>query len=115
MKEKIEIPLSRMKITLHLVGSVFFVVLGIMFTIKPEAFISMIFRNLEIIRFAGVLSVVFFGLCLVFIAKKLFSHKAGLIIDQYGITENTNATSVGLIEWEDITGIERIEIFSKKN
>jgi hypothetical protein len=37
-----------------------------------------------------------------------------LTIDENGITDNTNATSIGLIEWDDITGIDRVEIASSK-
>ena len=36
------------------------------------------------------------------------------LVDEKGITDNTNATSVGLIEWDDITGIDRLEIASSK-
>jgi hypothetical protein len=35
-----------------------------------------------------------------------------LRIDEKGITDHTNATSVGLIEWQDITGIQRLTIAS---
>ncbi|MEO0338198.1 MAG: STM3941 family protein, partial [Bacteroidota bacterium] len=45
---------------------------------------------------------------------KMFDKKPGLIIDENGITDNTNGTSIGLIEWNDIAEIERLEIaFSK--
>jgi hypothetical protein len=34
----------------------------------------------------------------------------GLIISERGIEDNSNATSVGLIEWGDIEGIESMEV-----
>lgn len=60
--------------------------------------------------FIGLIGVLFFGLCVFFILKKIFSRKIGLIINEKGIIDNSNATSVGLIEWKDITEIETIQI-----
>ena len=45
---------------------------------------------------------------------KLFDKKAGLIIDSHGITDNTNASSIGLIEWNDINNIRIMQIMSSK-
>lgn len=65
-------------------------------------------KNLVFIgSLAGLL---LFGLCVVFIAKKIFSGKPGLTINDNGIIDNSNATSIGLIEWNDITGIETIQV-----
>lgn len=114
MNDKIIIPLSKKKATIALVGSVLFVVAGYLMTINPENFISPICRSPEIIRVTGIVGVAFFGLCLIFIARKLFDNKPGLIIDEYGITDNTNATSVGLVEWGDITGIVTKKVMSNK-
>lgn len=114
MTDKIEIPLSKTKILLLLIGATVFVVLGTLFIMNPGQFKSPIFRNPETIRIAGIAAVAFFGLCLVFIARKLFDNKVGLTIDQNGLTDNSNATSVGLIEWDDITGIGTVQVASTK-
>ena len=114
MTDKIEIPLSKTKILLLLIGVTVFVVLGTLFIMNPEQFKSPIFRNPETIRIAGIAAVAFFGLCLVFIARKLFDNKVGLTIDQNGITDNSNATSVGLIEWADIIDIRTVQVASTK-
>lgn len=114
MGDKIEIPLSKIKIALLLIGAVIFVVLGVFFILRPEQFASVRFRNAELIRWAGVAATAFFGFCSVFIARKLFDTKAGLIIDWQGITDNSNGTSVGLIEWDDITGIETFQVVSTR-
>lgn len=114
MEERIEIQLSKTKILLLLIGATVFVVLGIHFIINPEQFKSTIFRNIEIIRIVGIASVAFFGLCLVFITKKLFDKKVGLTIDQNGITDNSNRANLGIIEWTDITGIGTIQVASTK-
>ena len=114
MNEKTEIQLSKTKILLLLIGAIAFVALGVLFAISPDEFQSTLFRNPGIIRAIGIASVAFFGLCLIFISKKLFDNKAGLIIDQNGITDNSNATSIGLIEWDDITNVETVQIASTK-
>lgn len=114
MTDKIEIQLSKTKILLLLIGATVFVVLGTLFIMNPEQFKSPIFRNPETIRIAGIAAVAFFGLYLVFIVKKLFDNKIGLTIDQNGITDNSNATSVGLIEWDDITDIGTVQVASTK-
>ena len=114
MSSNIEIKLSKKKIFLLFIASVFFVIFGFLGAIKPEDFVSTIFRNPEIIRISGILGVCFFGIGIIFIARKLFDNKPGLIIDHYGITNNTNAMNMGLIEWEDITGIEKKQVMSTK-
>lgn len=66
------------------------------------------------IQVIGVLATTFFGLAAVYGIVKLFDKKAGLIVDENGITDNTNATSVGLILWEDIVGIEKMTESSQR-
>ena len=62
----------------------------------------------------GILSIVFFGAIGIFGVKKMFDKKIGLKIDSHGITDNSNASSVGLIEWNDITGIRVEQVMSTK-
>lgn len=111
---KTEISLNKTKILGLLFGAIVFMALGVLFINEPETFVSPIMRNPEIIRISGISSVVFFGLCFVVIARKLFDNKPGLIIDQYGITNNTNATDIGLIEWADIIEVEKKHVMSNK-
>jgi hypothetical protein len=114
MIDDIKIPLSKNKIILLFLGALIFVFLGVWFAINPERFITRIFRNPDLIRIAGIVSIAFFGICSVFIFKKLFDKKYGLIIDKMGITDNSNATSIGLVKWEDIIGIRVLEVVSQK-
>jgi hypothetical protein len=114
MENKIEIQLSKIKIFILFLIAVIFVILGTLVLINPEQFVSRLFRNPGTLRIFGFLTVVFFGMCLIFLFKKLFDSKTGLIIDESGITDNSNSTSVGLIEWLDITGIRTIQIASTK-
>jgi hypothetical protein len=111
---KIEIPLSKKKISLLLIGAIVFVILGTLFLITPDTFISPIFRNPQAIRIAGIAGILFFGAVGVYVFRKLFDKTIGLTIDENGITDNTNATSVGLIDWTDIMEIKTEQVMSTK-
>ena len=107
MSSKIQIPLSKRKNILMLLGTTLFTILGCIFIMRPEIFISIRHSNELMIQVIGVLATTFFGLAAVYGIVKLFDKKAGLIVDENGITDNTNATSAGLILWEDIISIEK--------
>ena len=111
---KIEIPLSKTKILLGVIGSIAFVILGTIFLITPDTFITPILRNEQTIMIVGVAAVVFFGAVGVYTFKKLFDKTIGLTIDEKGITDNSNASSVGLIGWDEIVQIRTEEIMSNK-
>ncbi len=111
---KIEIPLSKTKILLGVIGSIAFVILGTIFLITPDTFITPILRNEQTIMIVGVAAVVFFGAVGVYTFKKLFDKTIGLTIDEKGITDNSNASSVGLIVWDEIVQIRTEEIMSNK-
>ena len=108
MKEKIEIQLSKNKLLLGVVGSLLFVIVGIWLFLNTDIFQEhpfRLFRNPMVVKGVGILGFLFFGATGLFSFKKLFDKKAGLIIDSNGITDNSNASSIGLIEWNDITDI----------
>lgn len=110
MKESIEIPLSKTKITLYFIGALIFVLLGIVFAYEPSTFVSFRYPNPTFIRIGGIASFVFFGTCLVFITRKLFDSNIGLRISEEGIWDNSNSFGLGLIDWNDITGFRTINI-----
>ena len=116
MNNKIEIPLSKKKIILLLLAAIAFVAGGIWIATNPERFIPNIFRitNSEIIRIGGIVGILFFGAAGIYGIKKLFDKKVGLIIDSNGITDNSNASSIGLIEWNDISDIRTKQVMSTK-
>lgn len=111
MIEKTEIQLSKTKLLLMLLGSAAFVCLGIFFMLNPGEIRP---NKQTFIQIVGMASVLFFGLCLIFIARKMFDQKIGLMIDENGITDNSSGTSVGLIEWGDINEIASAQIASTK-
>ena len=73
-----------------------------------------LYLNSETIQIIGIVGIVFFGAIGIYGIRKLFDKKAGLIIDKNGITDNSNATSIGLIEWNDILRIRTKEVMSTK-
>jgi len=111
---KIEIPLSRTKILLLLLGSIGFVAIGTLFIISPDTFLTTRMSSEGLIRTIGIISVLFFGATSIIGVKKLFGNSVGLTIDENGITDNTNGSSIGLIKWSDITQIKTEQVASTK-
>jgi len=111
--EEIQIRFRKIKIIFTIIGSLLFVLIGVWFLISfTELQISF---SLVLIKIAGVVSVLFFGTTMFYGIKKYFDKKPGLIINKHGIIDNSNGTSVGLIEWNDITKIRIIEIMRTKS
>jgi hypothetical protein len=109
--KKIEIQLSKTKIILLFLGGLLFLVLGILFTINSENYVSPT-RSIEFIKIVGVTTIVFTIMSLIYALVKLFDNKLGLIIDANGITDNSSGISVGLIFWEDIVSISTTNVKS---
>ena len=111
---KVEIPLSKTKLTLTILGAFSFVLFGTLFIINPDKFVSPFLQNPEIVKIVGIIGVSLFSTLGIYGIKKLFDKKFGLTVDENGITDNTNASSVGLIKWNDITEIKAEQIMSTK-
>lgn len=67
-----------------------------------------------IIKIVAISGIILFGITGMFGFKKLFDKKAGLIINESGIYDNTSGVSVGLIEWNDIIEIKMQQIMTTK-
>lgn len=106
----IQIPLSKTKIVLLTIGSLVLVCLGIWFILGFATLQNRISPLL--IRLIGVVAVLFFGGTFAFSIHKYFDSGPGLIINQNGIIDNTSGVSIGLIDWESITGIRSKQIMS---
>ncbi|GAB6009420.1 STM3941 family protein [Dysgonomonas reticulitermitis] len=102
--DKIEIPISRRKSILILLGAIMFVVVGIWFAFYPPP--NPFRLNPVFIQILGVVSVLFFGVCGVACAKTLITKRIGLTIDSSGILCNSGGAAVGFVPWEDIIDIE---------
>ncbi len=105
---KIEIPLSKTKLVLAICGSILFVILGAyLFTTLAAEQTRF---DPVLVKGVGIAGMLFFGAAGIYGATKMFDKNIGLTIDENGIIDNTNASSIGLIKWADITEIEAIEI-----
>lgn len=109
---KIEIPLSKTKLLLGIGGSVLFVVLGLYFVTTMAD--QQTRYNQTMVKGIGIASILFFGATGIYGIKKMFDKTIGLTIDENGIFDNTNASSVGLIKWEDIAAIKTRKVASTK-
>lgn len=120
MNNRIEIQLSSKKISLLLIGALLFIIGGTWMVFDPGdgGYYFIIGRSFyltpEMIQTIGVIGIVFFGIIIIYGIRKLFEKKVGLIIDSKGITDNSNASSIGLIEWNDIKKIRTEQIMSTK-
>ena len=117
MNTKIEIPLSKNKITGITISSFVFVIAGIWLFINANDFQNhplIFFRNPIVVKIMGIAGTLFFTATGIFGIKKLFDKKPGLIIDQNGITNNSNTTGIGLIKWQDILEIKTSQVMTTK-
>ncbi len=106
MNTKIEIPLSKTKSALPILFLLILGISGLFAFLWPELFTKA--SKYESTRMLGIANVaISLGLMIPF-TRKLFTKKAGLIIDKDGITDNSNGTYTGLIEWNDITGVKTV-------
>jgi hypothetical protein len=122
LNNRIEIPLSKTKIILLSIGSIVFsgVCIGMALNhgnarrLFSPLFKRFIYLEPETIQIIGIIGIIFFGIAGIYVLKKLFDKKIGLIIDSNGITDNSNASSIGLIEWNDILDIRTEQVMSTK-
>ena len=112
--ESIEIPLSKKKLVLTLVGAIGFVAIGCWFLIAPPQISNPVIGNPTTIFITGLASVIFFGLVAIVVIRKLPDNKAGLIINEKGIIDNSSGVSAGLVAWSDIEEIKVFQIMSQK-
>ena len=111
MSSKIEIPLSKTKAALPIIFLLVLGVLGVFAFLSPELFVSKVskYNSPDSIRAIGIADAgISLVLAIVFI-RNFFTKKMGLIIDKDGITDISNATYPGLIDWNDITGIKKVK------
>jgi hypothetical protein len=114
---KIEIPLSKTKLLFGIGVSILFMGLAICLFINAYNFQDISFplpRNPIVIKGIGILGILFCGAAGIYGIKKMFDNNVGLMIDDNGIIDNTNATSIGLIRWANITEIKTEQVMSTK-
>ena len=111
---QIEIALNKRKLTMLLTGSIAFVAIGLWFVLSQPKISNTFFGNPALIIIAGIVSILFFGFCAFFIFRKLQDDKAGLIINETGITDNASGVPAGHIPWKDIKEIKTVQVLTEK-
>jgi len=109
--QTIEIPLSKTKIILVILGCATFVILSIWIWTIAESQMRYSPLRLQIV---SILGITFFGLGLIFGPRKLFDKRPGLIIDDKGIQDNTGVSTGRFISWTNIKGFEIVKIKSTR-
>ena len=112
--EQIEIPLSKKKMVLTLLGAIGFIVIGLWFIINPPKISNPIFGNPTVIFISGLASILFFGLVAITISRKFSDKTPGLIINRQGVTDNSSGVSAGIIPWTDIQEIRVSQVMNQK-
>ena len=112
--ERIEIGKSKIKIFIMLLICAVMAYVSFCLFENAEHYTSYIFRNTIFIKISGLVGSVFCVLGFITLLVKSFEKKAGLVIDNCGITDYSNAISIGLIKWEDIQSIRNTNVMSTK-
>jgi hypothetical protein len=102
--QEIEIPLKKIKIGFYLLGAMVFVLLG-GWMINSALLAKNQLVGKFIFFIIGLSGVLFFGLLAFVLLIKIFNTKAGLILSDEGITDNTSAVAAGFISWKEIRKI----------
>jgi len=110
LDEQIEIPLSKLKIALMLIGSVIIFALGFWMvlhvpSLNTRGFKRYFLGNPMFFLIVGIALGLFSGLLITILVRKLLDKKPGLIINKHGITDNSSGLSGGLILWSEIEKI----------
>ena len=66
-------------------------------------------------KYIYFLGFLFFGFGTLFFIVRTIKNKDLIVVDEYGITDNTSAISLGFISWEDIVDIHVSNVVVKKH
>lgn len=112
--ETIEIPISKFKAILSLLGCLAFIIAGVCFVLSPEKFLSPVVRSSTMIFLAGCLGIVFFGFVGFSIFKRVIDNTPGLIISGDGITDNSSRVPAGFVPWSDIIAVKEAVVANRR-
>jgi len=105
---ELEIKFRKERITF---GIIFFLIMftfSFFFIMKPEIFIRNVFMKEFHIQIIGIIGIVYFSVLFISFLK-LYSTKYAISITEEFIIDNSRYESLGKIEWQNISKIERIK------
>ncbi|MFZ7119880.1 MAG: STM3941 family protein [Eubacteriaceae bacterium] len=62
----------------------------------------------------GIMGITFFGACFFLISRRMSNNRPLLIIGKDGITDMSNANSVGFVAWKEIESVSVRRVFVQK-
>lgn len=101
---------QRMNILIsYLFASIGFVVAGVLLLyMNYEDYIKLFDNGIYMYYFFKMFAIIdigFFGYGSLFFIKKIIENEPSIIVDEYGITDNTSSIAIGFISWDNIEDI----------
>jgi hypothetical protein len=106
MNTTINIPLSKNKLRRSIIASAVFILAGIFMFFKGGEMMGDRIVKKYIVEIAGALLVPLCCWTLYYSIKKLKDEQDGLSITDLGIYDNCSGANLGLIKWDDVTGLK---------
>lgn len=113
-EDQLDIPRSKKKLVLLLLGALGFVAAGIWFVTSPPKLNNPALGNPVLMFIVGIASIIFFGASAYFIARKLPGNDPGLTINQKGIFVYSTGMAGQFIPWNDIDSIGVLQMYRQK-
>lgn len=110
----IEIPLSKAKVVRALFISVVLVALGLWLVIARPQTGNPVLGNPVLIVVVGLASMLFFGMGIIVLIRKLNDKRPGLVITGEGIMDNASGVAAGVIPWSEIEEIKVARVMSQQ-
>lgn len=118
--QRIEIPLSKKKLVLSMLGCIVFIAVGGWFFVNPSSvrvenlIVRQILRNPTAIALIGMIAILFFGWIMIVCIAKFRDKTPGLVITKDGFTDNSSGVSAGDVLWTDVMEIKEINESNQK-
>ena len=109
--DRVVIALSKVKLSLVVVGALLFVAGGVWLLAIADTQTRYLPTY---IKGVAILAIGFFGLCTLYGLRKLFDGSPGLILDREGIMDNSSGISVGRVAWREIRDIQVVSIHGQR-
>jgi hypothetical protein len=112
--EIIEIPASKKKLIQSLLGAIALVAASCFMLLSDHVSTNFLLRLPYVKNGIAIAGILFFGLSVFILFKKLIAKNAALIISDKGIIDNASAATVGLIPWNDIVEIATTKVMKQE-
>lgn len=112
--QSIQIDISKSKLVKLLLGCLAFVAICSWILIYQPEIGNPVFDNVIVKYGVMATGVLFFGLLAFFYIRKLGDNKAGIVIDDNGIFDNSSALAAGFIPWVDVKQVKTVEVSKQK-